>query len=114
MVIGVPTESSADEKRVAIVPGVLPLLTKAGVKVVVERGAGEAAGFPDAMYLEQGASLASDRSRLVSMAEVFVQIHGLDLDTKRTDRNLPGQDQILIGLLNPLGASKAVGELAAR
>jgi|SRR5467141_98043 len=114
MVIGVPTESSADEKRVAIVPGVLPLLTKAGVKVVVERGAGETAGFSDAMYLEQGASLASDRSRLLSMAEIFVQVHGLDLDTRRTDRNLPGQDQILIGLLNPLGASKAVGELAAR
>ncbi len=114
MVIGVPTESSPHEKRVALVPGVVPLLIKAGVKVVVERGAGETAGFSDAMYLEQGASLASDRSRLLSMAEIFVQVHGLDLDTRRTDRNLPGQDQILIGLLNPLGASKAVGELAAR
>ena len=114
MVIGVPTESSPHEKRVALVPGVVPLMIKAGVKVVVERGAGETAGFSDAMYLEQGASLASDRSRLLSMAEIFVQVHGLDLDTRRTDRNLPGQDQILIGLLNPLGASKAVGELAAR
>src|SRR6266850_93515 len=114
MVGGVPLESTPHEQRVAIVPGVVPVLLKAGITVVVERRAGEAAGFPDAMYLEQGASLASDRSRLVSMAEVFVQIHGLDLDAKRTDRNLPGRDQILVGLLNPLGASKAVGELAAR
>jgi len=114
MVVGVPLESTPHEQRVAIVPGVVPVLLKAGITVVVERRAGEAAGFPDAMYLEQGASLASDRSRLVSMAEVFVQIHGLDLDAKRTDRNLPGRDQILVGLLNPLGASKAVGELAAR
>src|SRR5437016_3337267 len=50
MVIGVPSESSPHEKRVALVPGVVPLLIKAGVKVLVERGAGETAGFPDAAY----------------------------------------------------------------
>jgi NAD(P) transhydrogenase subunit alpha len=114
MVIGVPLESSPHEKRVALVPAVVPLLIKAGVNVIIERGAGETAGFPDAAYEEQGASLAADRARLLSMAEVFVQVHGLDLDAKRTDRKLPGRDQTLIGLLNPLGATEAVRELAAR
>src|SRR5437879_5132149 len=114
MVIGVPSESSPHEKRVALVPGVVPLLIKAGVKVLVERGAGETAGFPDAAYEEQGANLAADRGRLLSMAEVLVQVHGLDPDAKRTDRKLPGRDQTLIGLLNPLGAPEAVRELAAK
>src|SRR5713101_956781 len=113
MVIGVPCESSSHEERVALVPAVVPLLTKAGLKVLLERGAGEHAGFPDAAYEEQGASLASDRTQLLSSAELLVQVHTLDLNIDRKDLKLLRLDQTLIGLLNPLGTPEAVPELAA-
>ncbi|MEP6745808.1 MAG: NAD(P)(+) transhydrogenase (Re/Si-specific) subunit alpha, partial [Gemmatimonadota bacterium] len=47
MRIGVPRESIAGERRVALVPETIARLTKAGAEVVIERGAGEAAGLLD-------------------------------------------------------------------
>ena len=59
MRIGVPRESVAGERRVALVPESIGRLTKAGATVVVERGAGEAAGLLDAAYEAAGATLGS-------------------------------------------------------
>ena len=50
MIVGVPRESFPGERRVALVPAVIPNLTKVGLEVVVEAGAGAAAGYPDADY----------------------------------------------------------------
>ena len=50
MIVGVPAESSQDDRRVALVPGVVKLLAKAKLEVLVEPGAGGTAGFPDAEY----------------------------------------------------------------
>ena len=47
-VVGVPRERSGGEARVALVPSVIPQLVKFGLDVIVERGAGESAGFHDA------------------------------------------------------------------
>ena len=52
---GVLKETWPGETRVAVVPGVVPALVKAGVEVMVESGAGDLAGFPDAQYAEKGA-----------------------------------------------------------
>jgi NAD(P) transhydrogenase subunit alpha len=56
MIVGVPRESYPGERRVALVPAVLANLAKAGMQVVIEAGAGAAAGYPDAEYLEKGAN----------------------------------------------------------
>jgi NAD(P) transhydrogenase subunit alpha len=56
--IGVPKETAAGERRVALVPEVVAKLVEAGQDVVVERGAGSAASFEDAAYQEGGAALA--------------------------------------------------------
>ncbi|MEE8201684.1 MAG: hypothetical protein V3R29_11005, partial [Candidatus Acidoferrales bacterium] len=77
MIVGVPVESYPNERRVALVPAVVPALTKAGLEVVVETGAGKKAGFPDAAYQQQGARLAADRAQLFSSADVLLQVHGL-------------------------------------
>ena len=53
MKLGVPKETFPGERRVAIVPAVLPALKKLGIDVGLERGAGEAAGFPDSAYGDQ-------------------------------------------------------------
>ena len=48
MIVGVPRESFPGERRVALVPATIPNLIKAGLEVLVEAGAGDAAGYPDA------------------------------------------------------------------
>src|SRR5262245_38843667 len=60
MIVGVPQETTANERRVALVPDLVPKLTKAGMEVVVQLGAGTNAGFGDADYEKQGARLAAD------------------------------------------------------
>ena len=64
MVIGVPRESFPGERRVALVPAVIPSLTKAGFQVVVESGAGQAAAYLDTEYAAKGAQLAAARRGL--------------------------------------------------
>ncbi|MBI3988186.1 MAG: Re/Si-specific NAD(P)(+) transhydrogenase subunit alpha [candidate division NC10 bacterium] len=116
MVVGVPCESSPHERRVALVPAVVPTLVKAGLKVLVERGAGENAGFPDTAYEEQGASLASDQTQLFSNTDIVVQVHGLTNKPPlgKNPLELMRSGQILVGLLNPFGAPEAVKMLATR
>ena len=57
MIVGVPKESYPEERRVGLVPMVVPSLVKAGFEVVVETGAGAGAGYPDAHYVEKGARI---------------------------------------------------------
>ena len=57
MKVGVPKESAAGERRVALVPDVVKRLGAKGVEVVVEAGAGEPALIPDALYTEAGATI---------------------------------------------------------
>ena len=52
-------EKQAGERRVGVAPQSIPKLAKLGLEVVVERGAGEASGYPDQAYLEAGAILVS-------------------------------------------------------
>ena len=58
MRVGVPRETAAGEERVALVPDAIRRLD--GFTVAVERGAGQAAGFPDAAYADAGAELVDD------------------------------------------------------
>ena len=54
MIVGVPRESYPGERRVALVPAVVPGLLKAGLQVVVEAGAGAEAGYPDCRLCSPG------------------------------------------------------------
>src|SRR5713101_2693687 len=112
MTVGIPRESAQQERRAALVPAVIPLLTKSGIKVLVEKGAGEQAGFSDAMYLEQGATIASDRAQLFSATDLIVQVHGLDDHvTAHVGEKLMHAEQVLLGLLNPFAAPLTVRSL---
>ena len=62
MIVGVAKETVPGERRVALVPELVAKLTKAGLEVRVQPGAGLAAGFADAAYQEQGARLEADLS----------------------------------------------------
>ena len=73
MKIGVPKETFPGERRVAISPSSLVSLTKSGIEVVVESGAGDQAGFPDSAYASKGAAIASKRSEVFA-ADAIVQV----------------------------------------
>ena len=74
MIVGVPKESYPGERRVALVPVAIPSLIKAGLEVLVETGAGEQAGYPDASYVEKGAKIAPDRAAVFGTADIVVQV----------------------------------------
>ncbi|HVX67916.1 MAG TPA: hypothetical protein VHA11_14990, partial [Bryobacteraceae bacterium] len=71
--VGVIAESFPGERRIAVVPLSLAALAKAGAKLIFERGAGEAAGFPDAEYEQKGARAAS-RDEVLAGADVLLQV----------------------------------------
>lgn len=74
LMVGVPRELYPDERRVALVPTVVPQLRQAGLDVVIEAGAGVAAGYPDAQYVAQGARILPDRAAVFSAADILVQV----------------------------------------
>lgn len=116
MIIGIPKETSPDERRVALIPAVVPHLTKAGLKVLVEAGAGLAAGFPDEEYREKGAQMAAARAELFGSADAILQVSGPGANPEALSADLQHirSEQILIGLQNPLSSPQAVKDLATR
>jgi len=115
MIVGVVKEASPGERRVALVPGVMPILAKAGWEAVIEAGAGAAAGYPDPAYVEGGARIVPSRSEVFAAADAVIQVmgYGANLQTGRADLALLRRDQVLIGFLDPLGAPAASREIAA-
>ncbi len=115
MLVGVVKETFPGERRVALVPSVVPALVKAGCQVVVEAGAGAGAGYPDALYAEQGARIASSRAEVFAQADAVIQVLGYGANTTagRADLPLLRRGQVVIGFLDPLGSPAAVQELAA-
>jgi NAD(P) transhydrogenase subunit alpha len=73
MLIGVPRETAAGEKRVATVPDVVEKLVKLGFRVAVESGAGDAANFPDEAYRAAGAEIA-DAARIWEGADIVFKV----------------------------------------
>jgi proton-translocating NAD(P)+ transhydrogenase subunit alpha len=103
--VGVPREADPNEARVAMVPTVIPQLTRLGLEVIVERGAGLAAGFADDLYESHGARLGS-RGEVLE-ADIVVRIRGWGTgDVAFPHPSHP--DQVVIGMADPLGAPLAV------
>ena len=116
MIIGVPRETYPGERRVALVPLVVPTLTKAGFELLVESDAGLQAGYPDAQYVEKGAQIVSSRSDLFSKADIILQIlcYGSNDITGKEDLPLLRKDQVLIGFLRPFGSKEVIQQIADR
>jgi NAD(P) transhydrogenase subunit alpha len=114
VIIGVPKESYPGERRVALVPAVVPILAKAGFQVVVEGNAGDEAGYPDTQYTGKGATIAADRSSIFATADIIVQVlcYGANDLTGKGDLALLKRGQILLGFMRPLGSAEVVQQLA--
>src|SRR5215831_2431392 len=115
MIVGVPRESFPGERRVALVPAVIPNLAKAGLEVVVETGAGVEAGYPDADYAAKGAKIAPQRAEVFRAADIITQVlcYGSNDRTGKADVPLFHRDQVLVGFLRPLGSVETIMEIAS-
>ena len=116
MIVGVPRESFPGERRVALVPAVIPTLAKAGLEVVVEAGAGFEAGYPDADFVAKGAKILPQRAEVFRAANIITQVlcYGSNDKTGKADVPLFQRDQVLIGFLRPLGSVETITEIAGK
>jgi H+-translocating NAD(P) transhydrogenase subunit alpha len=116
MIVGVPRESFPGERRVAMVPAVIPSLAKAGLEVVVEAGAGKEAGYLDAEYAAKGAKILPTRAYVFAAADIVVQVlcYGSNDRTGKADVPLYRPNQVLIGFLRPLGSLETIQEIASK
>jgi H+-translocating NAD(P) transhydrogenase subunit alpha len=106
MRVGVPKETAPRETRVSLIPAGANTLKKAGLDVVIETGAGAAAGFPDAAFREQGASIVS-RSEVFQTSDILLQVRAAPASGPLRS------GQAVIGFADPLGAPQAIRDIAA-
>jgi NAD(P) transhydrogenase subunit alpha len=107
MKVAVVKESAPGERRVALVPETVPRLTAAGLEMLVEKGAGDAAWFPDSAYLEAGATIATTAD-LYAAADVILTV-------TRPDEAAIGRlraGQTVVGMLSPLVNPQLARQLA--
>ena len=102
-----PKERAAGERRVALVPELAGRLAANGFEILVERGAGEAASFPDAAYEAAGARVVDD---------VYGEADAVAKVQKPSDEEVARlrEGQVLIGFLQPLTDPEGIARLAGR
>jgi proton-translocating NAD(P)+ transhydrogenase subunit alpha len=114
VIIGVPKEVYPGERRVALVPLVVPMLAKAGFQVHIQSGAGVDAGYPDSLYAEKGAKVVADRASVFGAADIITQLlcYGSNDINGKQDVALYRRNQALVGFLRPFGSKEVIGEIA--
>jgi H+-translocating NAD(P) transhydrogenase subunit alpha len=116
MLVAVAKETFPAERRVALVPALVPTLAKLGCRVQVETGAGTAAGFLDDGYRQQGAEIAIDRRQLIQSADVLLQVRALGSNpaSAQAELELVHDGLAIVGMSDPLGNPQLVQQLAQR
>jgi NAD(P) transhydrogenase subunit alpha len=110
MIIGVPKETAANERRVAVTPDVAGRLVKTALSVLVERGAGEGASFGDDAYGAAGATLAATAGEVFGQSDVVLKVQLPSAQEARLCR----EGSALVALFQPSAEREAVTQLAAR
>jgi alanine dehydrogenase len=105
MIIGVPKEIKDHEYRVALLPSAAYQLIKRGHQVLVERGAGTGAGYPDVDYEQAGATMLADHRSIFEKAGMIVKVK----EPQPSELPLLRHGQILFTYLH-LAASRALTE----
>jgi len=115
VIIGVPKEICPGETRVALTPANVGTLLKKkqDLKILLESGAGEAAGYPDAAYTDAGAEIAERDA--VFKADVLLQVQTPGSNTQNGDQDLAAyhEGQVVIGMMDPLANPSFASTLAA-
>lgn len=109
MKLAVVKETAPGERRVALVPDVVPRLASSGVDVLAESGAGDRAWMTDAAYEQAGARVVS-REELLAEADLVAAIGKPDEQLAEGLRS----GQAVLGMLNPLADPGLAARLAGR
>ena len=110
MLIGVPKETTAGEKRVATVPDVVEKLVKLGFSVTVQAGAGDAANFADDTYRAAGAQVLPFAADIWSTADIVFKVR----PPTPEEVALMREGQTLIGFVWPAQHPELMQQLQAR
>jgi NAD(P) transhydrogenase subunit alpha len=116
LVVGVPKEIFPGERRVAASPATVERLRKRGLEVVVETGAGDAAGLADAAFAEAGARIVPSVEDVYAQADIVTKVRGPmeDAARGRHEATLLREGQTLVSFLWPAQNPELVAQLVAR
>ena len=116
MKVAIPREIQTGEKRVASTPDAVEKLIKAGYSVTVESGAGVAASFSDAAYIEAGATIAADAREVYNGADIVLKVRSpiQHPDTGAYEIDMMPQGALLICFLWPAQNQELLQRLADR
>ena len=116
MKIGIPKEVHAGEKRVATTPEVAKQLIKLGYEVAIEAGAGSAAHFSDASYIEAGVTVVKNAKEIWSESDIILKVRGPELnpDLNTEEVDLLKENQIYISFLWPAQNPELLKKLAEK
>jgi len=110
MQIAVPSETHANERRVALIPDAVKKLVHAGFEVVIESGAGLKAGFADSDFTDAGATLSGDREALLGNADILLRVSKPALE----DISKIKRGAIHISYLDPYNEATLVDAMASQ
>src|SRR3989442_11297794 len=110
MKIGVPKETAANERRVALTPDVAGKLVKSGLTVLVERGAGEAASFGDEAYRAAGATPGATAAEVFAQGDVILKVQPPSAEEVR----LCPEGAAVVAVFQPSAEREIVSQLAGR
>ncbi len=116
MLVGTVTETFPGEQRVALIPAAARLLQAKGIDLIVQSGAGEASGFDDAAYADEGAKVVAERAEVFREADIICQVRALGANPRegRSDLELMRSGQTIIGFCEPLSDIEPSEALASR
>ena len=116
MIVGIPAEIKSAEKRVAMSPANVQSLTDKGVKVLFQTNAGDAAGYPDALYTAAGATISTDRAEIFAQADIILQVQSFGSNNENSEDDLASlrSGQLVIGMMDPLASPQAAQAVAEK
>jgi NAD(P) transhydrogenase subunit alpha len=116
VIIGIPAEIKTAEKRVAMSPANVQSLTDKGVKVLFQTNAGDAAGYPDGLYTEAGATISADRAEIFAQADIILQVQSFGSNNENSEADLASlrSGQLVIGMMDPLASPQAAQAVAEK
>lgn len=114
MIIGVPKEIHPEERRVAIVPSTIEQLKKLGYSILVEKGAGVQAHFPDMLYRDAGADVAETPTEVWGRSDLIIKIRAPEMHPalRQHEASLLKSGSCLIAMLDPARNTELVKQLA--
>jgi len=110
MLITIPAETQAYERRTALIPDSVKKLVNAGLEVMIESGCGEQSGFSDQEYIEAGATVGSNRDEVLSSGDLVLRVRKPTADEVGKLKS----GAIHISYLDPYNEAELIDSLAAQ